>query len=34
VGIHAMTERAELVGGRFDIESNAEGTTVYVEIPL
>jgi signal transduction histidine kinase len=34
VGIHAMSERAELVGGRLDIESNDEGTTVYVEVPL
>lgn len=34
VGIHAMAERTELVGGRFDIESTADGTTVYVEIPL
>lgn len=34
VGLHAMLERAELLGGHFDIESNRDGTTVYVEIPL
>lgn len=34
VGLHAMLERAELIGGHFDIESNRDGTTVYVEIPL
>lgn len=34
VGIHGMAERAELLGGQLNIESNAEGTTVYVEIPL
>jgi signal transduction histidine kinase len=34
VGLHSMVERAELLGGRFDIESGAEGTTVYVELPL
>lgn len=34
VGIHAMAERAELAGGRLDIESNVQGTTVYVEISL
>ena len=33
VGIHGMVERAELVGGRLDIESNAGGTTVYVDVP-
>ena len=33
VGIHAMQERAELLGGRLDIESGADGTTVYVEVP-
>ena len=33
VGIHAMQERAELLGGRLDIESGAGGTTVYVEVP-
>jgi signal transduction histidine kinase len=34
VGIHGMAERAELLGGQLNIESNDEGTTVYVEIPL
>jgi signal transduction histidine kinase len=34
VGIHAMAERAELIGGRLDIESNPQGTTVYIGIPL
>ncbi|NHZ70212.1 MAG: HAMP domain-containing protein [Proteobacteria bacterium] len=33
VGIHAMQERTELLGGRFDVESGPEGTTVYVEVP-
>lgn len=33
VGIHGMIERAELLGGRVDIESSPEGTTVYVEVP-
>jgi signal transduction histidine kinase len=34
VGIHGMAERAELLGGQFNLESNDEGTTVYVELPL
>jgi signal transduction histidine kinase len=34
VGIHGMAERAELLGGQFNIESNEDGTTVYVEIPV
>ncbi|RUA17477.1 MAG: hypothetical protein DSY55_02110 [Clostridia bacterium] len=34
VGLHAMVERAELVGGSISFESNAEGTSVYVETPL
>ncbi len=34
VGIHAMQERTELLGGRFDIESGPEGTTVYIEVTL
>ena len=33
VGIHAMMERAELVGGSLAIESGEEGTTVYAEVP-
>lgn len=34
VGLHSMLERAQLLGGKLDIESNTDGTTVYVEIPL
>lgn len=34
VGLHGMTERAELIGGRLDIESGAGGTAVYVEVPI
>ena len=34
VGIYGMTERAELLGGSLNIESNEDGTTVYVEMPL
>ncbi|MCG3206907.1 MAG: hypothetical protein FOGNACKC_00506 [Anaerolineae bacterium] len=34
VGLHSMTERAELLGGTLKIESNPTGTTVYVEVPL
>ncbi len=34
VGLHSMMERAELLGGDFNIESNQNGTTVYIEAPL
>jgi signal transduction histidine kinase len=34
VGLHSMTERSELMGGRLEIESGPDGTTVYVEIPI
>jgi signal transduction histidine kinase len=34
VGLHSMIERAELLGGSLEIESGADGTTVYVEVPL
>ncbi|MEX1020781.1 MAG: histidine kinase [Litorilinea sp.] len=34
VGIHSMTERAELLGGHMAIESSPSGTGVYIEIPL
>jgi signal transduction histidine kinase len=34
VGIFGMSERADLLGGRLDIESGLDGTTIYVEIPL
>jgi len=33
VGLHGMTERAELVGGYLAIESGRDGTAVYVEVP-
>jgi signal transduction histidine kinase len=33
VGIHGMSERAELLGGDLAIESGADGTTVFVEVP-
>lgn len=33
VGLHAMQERAELLGGEFAVESSSSGSTVYVEIP-
>jgi len=33
VGVHAMQERAELLGGQLEIESGPDGTTVYVEVP-
>lgn len=34
VGLHGMSERAELLGGRLDIESGQDGTAVYVEVPV
>jgi signal transduction histidine kinase len=34
VGLHSMNERSELLSGTLQIESSADGTTVYVEIPL
>lgn len=34
VGIHGMTERAELVGGTLEIESSPDGTAIYVALPL
>ena len=34
VGLHSMRERAELLGGQLEIESSAEGTTLFVEVPL
>ncbi|MFQ5613276.1 MAG: histidine kinase [Anaerolineae bacterium] len=34
VGLHSMAERAELLGGKLEIESSPEGTTVYVEAPI
>ncbi|MFO7634846.1 MAG: histidine kinase [Caldilinea sp.] len=34
VGIFGMSERAELLGGKLDIESGPEGTAIYAEVPL
>jgi signal transduction histidine kinase len=34
VGLHSMSERAELLGGKLEIESSSEGTTLFVEAPL
>lgn len=34
LGLQSMRERAELLGGQFDIVSTAKGTTVSVTIPL
>ncbi len=33
MGLHAMYERAELVGGSLSIESSEEGVSIYVEAP-
>ncbi len=34
IGLHSMTERAELLNGQLQIESGSNGTTVFVEIPV
>jgi len=34
VGLHSMTERTELLEGNLQIESNSDGTTIFIEIPL
>jgi len=34
VGIPSMQERVKLIGGRFEIDSGSQGTTVRVTIPL
>ncbi len=34
VGIPSMQERVKLIGGRLDIESGSQGTTIRVTIPL
>ncbi len=34
VGLHAIQERAELIGGRARFESGAGGTAVFVEVPI
>ena len=34
VGIPSMQERVKLIGGRLDIDSTSQGTTVRVTIPL
>lgn len=32
VGLHAMAERMELIGGTLEIESSEEGSTVFIEV--
>jgi signal transduction histidine kinase len=34
VGIASMQERVNLIGGRFEIDSTSQGTTVRVTMPL
>ncbi len=34
MGLHAMEERAELIGGRVSFESSDDGVSVYVAIPI
>ena len=34
VGLHAIRERAELIGGRAIFESSTSGTTVFIEVPV
>lgn len=34
VGLHSMTERAELLNGSLETESGDEGTTIYIQIPI
>ena len=34
VGIPSMRERMKLIGGRLDVESSSNGTTVRVTLPL
>jgi signal transduction histidine kinase len=34
VGIHGMQERVEMLGGRLEIESGGDGTTLYAQVPL
>jgi two-component system sensor histidine kinase UhpB len=34
VGLHAMRERVEAVGGRFTLERDESGTAVLTAIPL
>ncbi|HDK44915.1 MAG TPA: sensor histidine kinase, partial [Actinobacteria bacterium] len=33
VGIHSISERADLLGGRVRFESGSGGTSVYIEVP-
>jgi len=33
VGLHAMAERMELIGGTFEVESSEHGSTVFIEVP-
>jgi two-component system sensor histidine kinase NreB len=34
IGLIGMQERAELIKGTLEIESTADGTTVFVRVPL
>ena len=35
IGIYGMYERASLIGGKLEIESQPEaGTTIFLEVPL
>jgi signal transduction histidine kinase len=34
VGLHAISERAELMGGTAEFESGSTGTTVFIEVPV
>jgi signal transduction histidine kinase len=34
VGISSMQERVKLIGGQLQIDSNTQGTTLMVTIPL
>jgi hypothetical protein len=34
VGIQGMSARIQEMGGRFEIRSNAKGTTVHVSVPV
>jgi signal transduction histidine kinase len=34
VGISSMQERVKLIGGRLEIDTNSQGTTLLVTVPL
>lgn len=34
IGLNNMKKRAEIIGGKYDIQSNSNGTKVVVEIPI